>query len=139
MTIYLRSTPSLNRKKKMTKKQRLLLDEYNKQRRELGMAPVSSLRTPKSEKEKYKTKFPSYDHAWRRPRQTDKIPSHQGPVVPGSTARQSIMESVLRGQESPEVAEEILRKSRCLAPAYSKGAVQYISSEEMARDAGRKK
>lgn len=123
----------------MTKQKRLLLDEYNKQRRELGMEPVDSLRTPKSEKTKFKTPRPCYDHSWRRPGSTHKIPSHQGPVDSGGTARHSIMESVLRGQESPEVAAEIIRKSKCLAPAYSKGAYQFVGSKDQAQDAGRKK
>lgn len=34
--------------------------------------------------------------------------------------------------------QEILRKKSCVAPAYNKGAYQYISSEEQARDAGKK-
>lgn len=33
---------------------------------------------------------------------------------------------------------EIERKKNCIAPAYSKGAYQYIGSEEMARYAGKK-
>ena len=34
--------------------------------------------------------------------------------------------------------QEIERKKNCIAPAYSKGAYQYIGSPEMARDAGKK-
>lgn len=34
---------------------------------------------------------------------------------------------------------EIERKKLCTAPAYSKGAYQYIASQEMAEDAGRKR
>ena len=33
---------------------------------------------------------------------------------------------------------EKTRKSRCTAPAYSKGAYQYITSKDMAKDAGKK-
>jgi predicted nucleic acid-binding Zn-ribbon protein len=33
--------------------------------------------------------------------------------------------------------KEILRKSRCIAPAYNKGAYMYVSSSAMARDLGR--
>lgn len=34
--------------------------------------------------------------------------------------------------------KEIERKKNCIAPAYSKGAYQYIGSAEMAKDAGKK-
>lgn len=36
-----------------------------------------------------------------------------------------------------EAKKEIERKRSCIAPAYNKGAYQYIYSEEEARDAGR--
>ena len=39
------------------------------------------------------------------------------------------------GQGNAE--REILRKSRCVAPAYNKGAYMYVSSSAMARDLGR--
>ena len=32
---------------------------------------------------------------------------------------------------------EILRKSRCIAPAYNKGAYMYVTSSQMAKDLGR--
>lgn len=43
-----------------------------------------------------------------------------------------------RYNESPEVRAEIERKAMCLAPAYNKGAVQFIGDLESARDAGKK-
>lgn len=33
---------------------------------------------------------------------------------------------------------EKVRKSKCVAPAYNKGAYQYITSRDMAKDAGKK-
>lgn len=43
-------------------------------------------------------------------------------------------------QKREEAArQEIERKKTCIAPAYNKGAYQYIASEEMAKDAGKKK
>ncbi len=36
-----------------------------------------------------------------------------------------------------QAQREILRKSRCVAPAYNKGAYMYVSSSAMARDLGR--
>ena len=53
-----------------------------------------------------------------------------------NTARSSMMED--RFKESPEVRAAIERKANCLAPAYSKGAYQYIGDEESAKCAGRK-
>jgi hypothetical protein len=48
------------------------------------------------------------------------------------------MEQALRGNESPEVTAEIIRKSKCMAPAYNKGAYQYVGDAESAMYAGRK-
>ena len=39
------------------------------------------------------------------------------------------------GQDAAE--KEILRKARCIAPAYNKGGYMYISSVNMAKDVGR--
>lgn len=37
-----------------------------------------------------------------------------------------------------EVAQiEMVRKSRCVAPAYNKGAYMYVTSSQMAKDLGR--
>jgi hypothetical protein len=49
-----------------------------------------------------------------------------------------MMDKVQRGEITGKDAEEIERKSKCLAPAYNKGAVQYIGDAEAARDAGKK-
>ena len=59
-------------------------------------------------------------------------------VTPESTEKRSIMESVLHGDESQEVKDEVIRKSKCLAPAYNKGAFQYVGSEDAAKDVGKK-
>ena len=43
-------------------------------------------------------------------------------------------------QKREEAArQEIERKKTCIAPAYNKGAYQYIASEYKAKDAGKKK
>ena len=39
------------------------------------------------------------------------------------------------GEEKAQI--EILRKSRCIAPAYNKGAYMYVTSSQMAKDLGR--
>lgn len=53
-----------------------------------------------------------------------------------NTSKSSIMEE--RYKETPEVRAAIERKANCLAPAYNKGAYQYISDEQSAKDAGKK-
>ena len=49
-----------------------------------------------------------------------------------------MVEKVRRGEIEEGAGREIIRRSKCLAPAYNKGAYQYIGTEEMAHDAGRK-
>ena len=39
------------------------------------------------------------------------------------------------GEEIAQI--EMVRKSRCIAPAYNKGAYMYVSSSQMAKDLGR--
>jgi ribosomal protein L37AE/L43A len=39
------------------------------------------------------------------------------------------------GEEAAQ--REILRKSKCSAPAYNKGAYMYVTSSQMAKDLGR--
>ena len=80
-------------------------------------------------------KIPSYETPREDP--TRDLPSMPMNVEPDSTARKSIMESVLRGDESQEVKDEVIRKSKCLAPAFNKGALQYVGSKEQAKDIGK--
>lgn len=39
------------------------------------------------------------------------------------------------GEEAAQI--EILRKSKCSAPAYNKGAYMYVTSSQMAKELGR--
>ena len=39
------------------------------------------------------------------------------------------------GEEIAQI--EMVRKSRCIAPAYNKGAYMYVTSSQMAKDLGR--
>lgn len=66
------------------------------------------------------------------------IPSAKPSFGPDATARNSMVEKVRRGEVAGEEGREIIRRSKCLAPAYNKGAYQYIGTQEMATDAGRK-
>ena len=138
MSIYLQSTPSL-RKKRMTKKQRTLLHEVNVQRRKNGEPSLESLRTPKLDKRKLSEKMP--DYTWNpRGTGTAHIPSliHSAPADANATSRNTVMDKVQRGEITGKDAEEVIRKSKCLAPAFNKGAVQYIGDASAAKDAGKK-
>ncbi len=140
MSIYLQSTPSL-RKKRMTKGQRKLLEKVNEERRKNGEKPLASLKTPKLDKENFQStnKLPNY--GWNpRGASTAHIPSkiHDAPADAHATGRNTVMDKVQRGEITGKDAEEVVRKSKCLAPAYNKGAVQYIGDEDAARDAGKK-
>ncbi len=117
MTFYLRTTPSL--KKKNRKK---------------GGTGLVWEKLPKDFKSS--NKIPTYETPRDDP--TRDIPSLPMTFDPTTMQRDSIMEKVLRGEESQETSDEIIRKSKCLAPAYNKGAMQYISSEDQAKDVGKK-
>jgi len=66
------------------------------------------------------------------------IPSKKSMGTSSDTCRNTAMEKVARGQITGAAATEIRRKAKCLAPAYNKGAYQYISDENAAKDAGHK-
>ena len=139
MTIYLQTTPSL-RRKRTTKAQRRLLAEENERRRKRGEEPLSTLRTPKLDKDRVRSKDNMPDYT-KNPRGVfvDHIPSVISTGRLDGMDRNSVIEKVKRGEITGPEADEILRKSKCLAPAYNKGAVQYIGSADAARDAGKKK
>lgn len=53
--------------------------------------------------------------------------------------RSTVMSPENLAKESPEVREEIIRKSKRLVPLYSKGPVQFMTDEADPHDAGKKK
>lgn len=75
---------------------------------------------------------------YRRP-STEHIPSLIVSSVPNENtlAKNTVIERVYRGEIVGKEADEIIRKSKCLAPAYNKGAYQYIDTKEQAIDIGR--
>jgi len=140
MTIHLRTTPSL-RNKRMTKSQRVLLEQVNEERRKRGEKPLTTLKTPKLDKKNFRSTNSLPNYSWNpRGASTAHIPSaiHNAPADAHSTGRNTVMDKVHRGEITGKDAEEVIRKSKCLAPAYNKGAVQYIGDEDSARDAGKK-
>ena len=138
MSIYLQTTPSL-RKKRMTKASRKLLSEHNEERRKQGLAPLENLKFQKLVHDKVRSErnMPNYSYTPRHDA-TKNIPSSTSIGKQNATARRSIMEKVTTGEISGKDAEEVVRKSKCLAPAYNKGAVQYVGDSDAARDAGKK-
>ena len=141
MTIHLLTTPSLRKKKRMTKQQRELLAEVNAERVQNGEKPLTTLKTPKLDRKNFRSGNSLPNYSWNpRGASTDHIPSliHNAPADAHSTGRDTMMDKVQRGEITGAAADEIIRKSKCLAPAYNKGAVQYIGDSEAARDAGKK-
>lgn len=126
------------RKKKIRKSSQKLIEEENKKRKALGL-PLASPKFEKLDKDKARTYGTKPKYKAPRKDETRSIPSLKSTFGPNATARRSMMEKVKTGEVTGEAAEEIIRKSKCLAPAYNKGAVQYIGSEDAAKDAGRKK
>jgi hypothetical protein len=59
--------------------------------------------------------------------------------ITGAVFTRSMMDPLQWRGESQDVIDAIKHKSTCLAPAYSKGAVQYISAGTDPSDLGRKK
>lgn len=58
--------------------------------------------------------------------------------VGGGGFRKSMTDRAFLEGEREEVRNEILRKAKSIAPAYSKGAYQYVGTEEDAKYVGRK-
>lgn len=59
--------------------------------------------------------------------------------ITGAVATRSMMNPMVWRNESPEVVEAIKHKATCIAPAYNKGAAQYISAGTDPTDIGKKK
>lgn len=55
-----------------------------------------------------------------------------------SPARNSVMDAAQLAKEAPEVRDAIIAKSKRLAPAFNKGAYQYVSDEADVQTLGRK-
>jgi hypothetical protein len=53
-------------------------------------------------------------------------------------ARTGVMDAAQLAKETPEVREAIIAKSKRLAPAYNKGAVQYVTDGAEIETLGRK-
>ncbi len=83
-------------------------------------------------------KRPTLDYSWRRGAQTNNIPSLEGPSSPDACVVRSVMDPIALAKESPETRSAIISKSKRIAPAYNKGAAQYLSDEIDPKTIGRK-
>ena len=81
--------------------------------------------------------LPSLDYSWRRDETRD-IPSLGIEGTSGALVNNSVMDPVNLAREAPEVRDAIIAKSKRLAPAYNKGAVQYVSDDTDPKTIGRK-
>ena len=54
-------------------------------------------------------------------------------------ARINVMDPAQLAKETPEVRDAIIAKSKRLAPAYSKGSIQYITDDADVQSLGRKR
>lgn len=123
----------------MTRKSQALLEKENARRRKAGEETLETLKFQKLDKDSVRSISNMPNYGWNpRGASTAHIPSLSVVVSPDAMARNSVMDKVQRGEIIGKDAEEIVRKSKCLAPAYNKGAVQYVGSGDAARDAGKK-
>jgi hypothetical protein len=62
-----------------------------------------------------------------------------GQCMTYTATNKSIWEKIRLGNEKPETVKAIIAKSKRIAPAYSKGAVQYLGDDpDVIRNAGKK-
>lgn len=70
------------------------------------------------------------------------VRTHQHPSNHGTgafnPARNSVMDAANLLKEAPEVREAIIQKSRRIAPAFNKGALQYVTDGAEPKYIGRK-
>ena len=103
--------------------------------------PRRKSKKPKGEIAK---KRPRQDFIEKKPTNTDqyRAPSHSHiPSHSGVESRYVNTEPKYEGEMASREAiaqEEIARKAKCVAPLYSKGAYQYVATEEQAKWIGRK-
>jgi methyl coenzyme M reductase gamma subunit len=129
---WLSTTSTKKRKSTLTKKQQAELAEYNREKNRKEMESFSKSRNIPP----LVNKFP--DLRTPEGRSTSHIKSLNPTDFSPCTVK-SIMDPTNLAKESPEVREAIIAKSQRIAPAYSKGAFQYITPDSDITDIGRKK
>lgn len=141
MTMHIvRGLSSLNTRKRkatVTKKAQAALAEYNQYRASIGLKPLDSFVAPRGS-------VPAF-----KPLKTDTAPRRAGSLAYQALKScadtelvapvRSVMDPRTLAAERPEVREAILAKSQRIAPAFSKGAYQYVTDGTDASDLGRKK
>lgn len=121
------------------KRKAAMLEEHNRQLKRKGLGHLDSLTAKAIDRqaEPFRPlKATPAVPAWRTDT-TRSIPSRINAPDAALTAKPSLMDTLHTEPEA--VREAILRKSRSLAPAYNKGAYQYVTEETDPCDIGRKK
>lgn len=123
--------PSTRRKHKWASaEQKRQALEYEAWQRSLGLHPEQLKATAPAKPRRLQPRTPFI-------RETPHYPSHG--ITGGRdacTKRPSVMDNLT--QETPETRAEILRKAASIAPAYNKGAYQYITDGTDPTTLGRK-
>lgn len=135
-----RGLTSLNfkkRKAKVTKKHQKLLAEFNVNRVKDKLPQLTSLVAPRREKNAFKPM--QFGEGIRRLGSLDyqKFESKHDTSYHATVT--SIMDPMILQRENEETRAAIIAKSKCIAPAYSKGAYQLITPGMDPSDLGKKK
>lgn len=129
----------MKKKRTITKARQAEHDAMNKQRIKEGKQPLE-LVASKFTVDRKVGAGGSYSFDYSVPRRGSTHSHLKSVQTTGKayTSKQSITDPRSLEKESEEVRAEIIRKANSLAPAYSKGAYQYIGSVDAAKEAGKK-
>lgn len=129
----------MKKKRTITKARQAEHDAMNKQRIKEGKQPLDLVAT-KFIVDRKVGAGGSYSFGYSAPRRGSNHSHLKSVHTTGKidTTKHSITDPRSLEKESEEVRAEIIRKANSLAPAYSKGAYQYIGSPDAAKDAGKK-
>lgn len=134
------STSSTKKHKiKMTKKKELDLALYNLQRKKAGLPKLTTMAAPKYDMSKTAKEYkPNRNLENARPGALDYQKCTSIPDTVAMAPVTSIMDPRSLAKETEGVRNAILDKSRRIAPAYNKGAHQYITNDTDPTTIGRK-
>jgi len=135
MLIYVKDR-SGHQQRKLPKQQR---EEYAAWCKTHGLDPVTGKPIQKAKPIPRVTKHASVNPLFKARMAASRSISSVDSGITGAVASRSMMDPIRWRGEDEKVVEEIVAKSKRLAPAYSKGAVQYITDGMDPSDLGRKK
>lgn len=135
-----RGLTSLNlkkRKAKVTKKHKQLLAEFNVDRAKNKLPQLTSLVASKRENSSFQPL--KFDMGIRRAGSLNYQNFESKHDTSYHATVTSIMDPMILQRENEETRAAIIAKSKCVAPAYSKGAYQLITPGMDPSDLGKKK